>query len=167
MNTESLKREMTLYGDLLVREYRNRLSSDKKDASGKLGRSFESSVTEFKRSTALYIKAYNYARVIDEGRGKGKTPPPFLRIADWIYDKGSFRLRDSRGRFVVKNVANVNRAAYAIAQAMGPKGFAGTNFLTLVYERIADKMGDDLAKAFGQDIEAEFKKILYKDKKIR
>lgn len=165
MNTEALKREMMLYGDLLVREYRNKLAADKKDASGELSKSFEFSVTEFKRSTALYIKAYNYARVIDEGRGKGKTPPPFLAIADWIYNKGSFRIRDSKGKFTFKNVTTVNRAAYAIAQAMGPNGFPGTNFLTIVYERLASKMGEDLAEAFGKDLDVEFNKILYKAKK--
>ena len=167
MLKESVRRELSIYGDLLVREYARNLQSDKTFATGKLANSLNFSIEELSNGVSLYIEGYSYGRVVDEGRSPS-LPPPYKEIIKWINAKGSFRLRDSKGKFVPKTVKNVARAAYGVAQGIGVNGtiarfnYGGSNFLTMVYNRIANDMGDDFAEAFGEDVELELEKILYK-----
>ena len=166
MLSENIKKQMKLYGELFVREYRNRLISDKTFATGALANSFNYSFSEASDKIDLFIEGYSYARVVDEGRSPS-LPPPYKEIAKWINAKGSFRIRDSKGKFVPKTVKNVARAAYGVAQGIGVNGtiarfnYGGSNFLTIVYNRIANDMGDDFAEAFGKDVELQLEKILY------
>jgi len=166
MLNENVRREMRLYGELFVREYRNRLISDKTFATGQLSKSLNFSIEELSNGINLFIEGYDYARVIDEGRSPS-LPPPYREIIKWINAKGSFRIRDSKGKFVPKTVKNVARAAYGVAQGIGVNGtiqrygYKGSGFLTLVYEKLQYDMGDDFAKAFGEDVEIQLEKILY------
>lgn len=168
MNYEALNREMRLYGDLLVREYRKQLLTDKTFASGDLSKSLVFDIEQLNNSLSLFISGYNYGRVVDEGRGAGKRMPPRGAIAEWIMSKSSFRIRDSKGRFRNKTLKEAYRAAYPIAKAIANNGTiarfgnTGTNFLTMVFERLSTKMGEDVALAFGADLQIELEKIIYK-----
>lgn len=180
MNVEALNREMKLYGDLLVREYRKKLKEDKTFASGDLSNSLVFDLEQLNNSIALVISGYEYGREVDTGTFKYSKMPPVSAIARWIESKGDFRIRDSKGRFKAKTIKDVNRAAYGLAKAIAfgvqngknnrPPGtiqrfgYKGTNFLTLVFDRLAGKMGEDLALAFGADLQIELEKILYTKK---
>ena len=167
MNVEALNREMKLYGDLLVREYRKKLKEDKTFASGDLSKSLVFDLEQLNNSIALVISGYEYGREVDTGTYKYSKMPPVSAIARWIESKGDFRIRDSKGRFKAKTIKDVNRAAYGLAKAIRQRGTiarfnnSGTNFLTLVFDRLAGKMGEDLALAFGADLQIELEKILY------
>ena len=178
MNYEALNREMKLYGDLLVREYRKKLKEDKTFASGDLSKSLVFDLEQLNNSIALVISGYSYGRAVDTGTINYKNMPPVSAIARWIQSKGNFRIRDSKGRFKAKTIKDVNRAAFGLAKAIAfgvqsgdknrPPGtirrfaYKGSNFLTLVFDRLAGKMGEDLALAFGADLQIELEKILYK-----
>jgi hypothetical protein len=168
MNQDALDRELKLYGDLLIREYRRKLKEDKTIASGDLSNSFVFDIEQLNNSIALVISGYSYGRVIDEGRGVGKKLPPLSAIARWIMSKDNFRIRDSKGRFKPKTLKDANRIAYKVADGISKNGSLkrfnkkGTNFLTLVFERISAQMGQDLALAFGADLQIELEKIIYK-----
>ena len=175
MNQDALDRELKLYGELLVREYRRKLMEDKTIASGDLSNSFVFDIEQLNNSIALVISGYSYGRVIDEGRRAGEPMPvdmrsqfPLSAITRWIMSKGSFRIRDSKGRFKPKTLKNASRVAYGVAKAISQNGslarfnHTGTNFLTLVFERISAQMGQDLALAFGADLQIELEKIIYK-----
>ena len=168
MNQDALDRELKLYGELLIREYRRKLVADKTIASGDLSNSLVFDIDQLNNSIALVISGYSYGRVIDEGRDAGKRMPPVSAIARWIMSKGEFRIRDSKGRFKPKDIKSVNRAAYGVAKNIAKYGSlkrfnnSGTNFLTLVFDRISAQMGQDLALAFGADLQIELEKIIYK-----
>ena len=99
MNQDALDRELKLYGELLVREYRRKLMEDKTIASGDLSNSFVFDIEQLNNSIALVISGYSYGRVIDEGRRAGEPMPvdmrsqfPLSAITRWIMSKGSLGL---------------------------------------------------------------------------
>ena len=181
MNVEALNREMKLYGDLLVREYRKKLKEDKTFASGDLSKSLVFDLEQLNNSIALVISGYEYGRAVDTGtdsKNYNKQPPvsnprkgePMSALERWLQTKG--RIRDSKGRYKAKTLKNINRAAFGLAKYIKQNGTIqrfggnarGSNFLTLVFDRLAGKMGEDLALAFGADLQIELEKILYTKK---
>lgn len=172
---------MKLYGDLLVREYRKKLKEDKTFASGDLSKSLVFDLEQLNNSIALVISGYSYGRAVDTGtdsKNYNKRPPvsnlkkgePMSPLERWIQSKGTYRIRDSKGRFKPKTIKNINAAAFGLAERIKNNGTIkrfggnakGSNFLTLVFDRLAGKMGEDLALAFGADLQIELEKILYK-----
>jgi phage gpG-like protein len=93
--------------------------------TGNLRRSITSTQSPFGTTvtplmtTTLVGTTVPYARVVEFGRGAGKTPPPSGVIAAWLSRKGGDP-----------------KAAYAVARAIGARGIKARAFLFNTFEQL-------------------------------
>ena len=84
--------------------------------------------------------------------------PPAKSLDKWIVRRG-IAPRDDKGRFIPrKNVA------WMIANGIFKNGIKPTLFLTKPFLKYTKNMEQDIALAFGEDVQ-EYVKILFKEQK--
>lgn len=109
----------------------------------------------------LGFQAADYFKFVEEGRKPGKMPP-VSAIAKWIRIK-PIKIRDTKtGKFKSKTPANINSAAFAIAQHIGAYGVKPTWFFRDAFKMHYKKINKDLIKAYAKDVE-KFMRITLKD----
>lgn len=161
----NLKRLLTAYGELLVKQYRDRLRSDNTYASGKASKSLDYDVRIGEIESELEVIGERYITAINDGRGPNKQRPPSTAILHWMREK-NIRVRDSKGRFTTMTEYKMRSAAFAIARGIGKNGAikrfnnTGTGLIDIVYNNISDVFGQEVVEAFGQDIEYTLKRYL-------
>lgn len=148
---------LSFYGDDIVARLQREMRINKSIATGKGIDSLGYNVRYKNGRVILDILGKNYLEVVDGGRGKGKKAPPIKRIEKWIKSKGSFRLRDNKGRFIPKNKKNIKRASFSIAQAIKKKGIVGTGMIEFVMKPTESKILADVVTLF---VEEELNKMI-------
>lgn len=103
------------------------------------------------------LKDWNKS-LFKRGRYRNK-PPPFEAIRKWIDDKPIRPRNLSSGRFVVSKDTDIkDRMAGAIRMSIYLKGKQPTLFFSNPFNDEFKKLPDDIAGAFGKDIDNDLKK---------
>lgn len=152
-----LIRLLSFYGDDIVAKLKREVRIHKSIATGKALDSLSYNVRYQNGKVILDILGKKYLEVVDGGRGKGKKAPPVKRIEKWIKDKSSFRLRDSKGKFIPKNKSNIKKAAFTIARAISTRGIKGKGMIEFVMTPLESKILADVVTLF---VEEELNKMI-------
>jgi len=161
----NLKRLLTAYGELFVKQYQDRLKADGTYASGKASKSLDSEVTISDLESELSVLGEKYITAISDGRGPNQQMPPSTAILHWMREK-NVKLRDSKGRFTTVTDYKMRSASFAIARALGRNGsikrfnYTGTGLIDIVYNNIKDVFGQEVLEAFGEDLEYTLERYL-------
>tara|TARA_R110000803_G_scaffold7124_1_gene22968 strand:+ start:1132 stop:1632 length:501 start_codon:yes stop_codon:yes gene_type:complete len=104
------------------------------------------------------FSAVDYFKNVEEGRRPGSMPPSSA-IAKWIKDK-PIKLRGAKGKFIQKNAANVNSAAFGIAMHIKTYGIKPTWFFRDAFKMHRKRLAPELIAAYGKDSAKMLKNIL-------
>lgn len=158
MEYELTKKAMLRLGKLLVSKYKEQLEADDTIATGNLRDSFRYKTTGFDTNILGFeVLAAKYAKIIDEGRGKNKIPPPYSSIVLWMKAKG---IKPNRGT----TAKDYKSASIAIAKSIGDKGtikdfaYKGTNYLSIVAGQYGNPGVSTILQAYEQDLRNEIDK---------
>ena len=152
------------WGDLVVQRIKRQLNVDRTVASGRTRDSIEGKMkateSEIKyeiSSRSVPGESFSVLEAISSGRRPGKQPP-YQAIMYWMEQKG-VRARSKGGKFKKNTQSNLKSAAFGIAQAIGRKGtikrfgYGGSDIIDFVVMPIQDKMTQDVADSFAQDLQ--------------
>lgn len=151
MAFEGVEEQIEKYAKAYTAKLKSELKRQDKSATGKLVRSIKPEISRNEFS----ILANDYIKQLNDGRSPGK-PPPSQNILEWIRAKG---IRPRKGS---ASPGRMRALAFVISRSIGLHGYRGTGILDFVYNSLAKKMGDDLFKAYREDLENELKKQINK-----
>ena len=147
------KKAMLRLGKLLVSRFKEKMDVDGTVATGKLKDSFTKRMTGFDTNIlGVEILAAKYVNVIDEGRGQGKTPPPYRPIIEWMKAKGITPYKGNKA-------SDYKQAAASISKFIGEKGsikrfgFKGSNFIDIVAKQYAYPEIQNILESYEKDLE--------------
>jgi hypothetical protein len=152
---DNLKVQMDKFGADLIKELANQLIIADKKATGSLIDSLDYELLVVLGDFVINITANDYLYWVDQGRKRGKTPPPQKAIRKWIDIRGVQRFRDKKGRFISKD-----SQAFIIARSIGKKGIQKTNVIKKATNKLLAAKRDLITKAAGQDLKEFAKNIL-------
>ena len=143
----------------VIQQARTNLTKGKKNVDKKLYNSLQGFVEKSPAGFRLYFEMEDYGMFQDKGvSGKNKkydTPfsyknkrPPIGPLAEWA-KKRTIRLRDAKGRF---KKGNYNTIGFLISKSIFEKGLRPSLFFTKPFERAIKRLPEDLADAFGEDL---------------
>lgn len=143
-----IDKALETYGVLLKSKYKDKLLADKTYASGRTSDSIKHTVSN-QSLTMSYDKTLE---AIDSGTSNYSRMPDPRRIMEWMNVKGIQGRNQKTGRFIKQD-----RAAFAIAKYIERNGTVkrfsgGTSILSIVYNEIADKLGQDILEAWRLDV---------------
>jgi len=160
INPENTEKALNDFLENVIRKSKDNLSKKGINASKSLYNSFKSDLKVYNNSFEASISAEDYMPFIDRGvKGvKGgnslsgfrytNKKPPVRFLQTWLKQKsGKFRQRDQK------------RIAFAIQNKIFNYGIEPTRFFTNPFEDEFNKLPDELAKAYGLDVE-QFMKFL-------
>lgn len=110
------------------------------------------------------ISMEDYWVNVNDGRGKGLTPPPIMPIIEWLKKTPSVANSFNLTRKKLKDVKVVDfqglsvkvptlSAAFAISKSIGKEGIAPTNFFTDVITPEVAKLKKDISTVIGRSVE--------------
>lgn len=143
----------------VIQQARTNLTKGKKNVDKKLYNSLQGFVEKSPAGFRLYFEMEDYGMFQDKGvsgkKRKYDTPfsyknkrPPIGPLAEWA-KKRNIRLRDEKGRF---KKGNYNTIGFLISKSIFEKGLKPSLFFTKPFERAFKRLPEDLASAFGEDI---------------
>lgn len=121
---ENVKKAMEKYGEELIVELAVQLKAADKVATSRLIKSLNYDLIEALDTIVVNIKAADYLYYVDQGRKRGKKPPPQKAILKWIEVKPLPRWKDKKGRPISKE-----GQAAMIANSIGKNGIKATNLI--------------------------------------
>jgi hypothetical protein len=169
---DSTNTAISIIRDLIITEAKENLSKGGKygsyNASGSLNDSLKPiDTTDENGVVETGISMNVYGEFVDKGvsgiKKKYATEfkytnkmPPAPKLDKWIVRRG-IAPRDEKGRFIPrKNVA------WMIANGIFQNGIKPTLFLTKPFERYTKNMKQEIAEAFGEDVQ-KYVEILFKE----
>ena len=163
------------YANQIVEMYRDNLSKEKVDASGKLSRTadFDLDFNEYHVTVYLILESYYHYIEVGRQRSTGKWGSwrnKYADIENWLRQKiarGTFV--PSHGHTVPHSDSEIKSVSYLIARKITRVGFYGTDHHGKhILERtldeveklgILDKIIDEIVDAYDKRIEVELEKI--------
>ena len=163
------------YANQIVQMYRDNLSKEKVDASGKLSRSVDFDLDFDNYHVTIYLIMESYWYYIEKGRNKstgkwGRWANKYADIENWLRNKisrGSFI--PTGGHSIPRTDSEIKSVSYLIARKITKMGFygihhEGKHILEKTMEEverlgILDKIIDEIVKAYDKRIEVELEKI--------
>ena len=163
------------YANQIVQMYRDNLSKEKVDASGKLSRSVDFDLDFDSYHVSIYLILESYWSYIEVGRqrstGKwGRWANKYADIENWMRNKiarGTFI--PTGGHSIPRTDKEIKTVSYLIARKITTKGFygfhhEGKHILEKTMEEVErlgvlDKIIDEIVDAYDKRIEMEFEKI--------
>ena len=163
------------YANQIVQMYRDNLSKEKVDASGKLSRSVDFDLDFDSYHVTIYLIMESYWYYIEKGRNKstgkfGTWRNKYADIENWLRNKiakGSFI--PTGGHTIPKTEKEIKSVSYLIARKITKfgfygKGHYGKHILEKTMEEVErlgvlDKIIDEIVDAYDKRIEMEFEKI--------
>lgn len=163
------------YANQIVEMYRDNLSKEKIDASGKLSRTADFDLDFDEYHVTVYLILESYYRYVEVGRNRstgkfGSWRNKYADIENWLRQKisrGSFI--PSHGHTVPHTEKEVKSVSYLIARKITRVGFYGADHHGKhILERtldeveklgILDKIIDEIVDAYDKRIEVELEKI--------
>lgn len=163
------------YANRIVQMYRDNLSKEKVDASGKLSRTADFDIDFDEYHVTIYLILESYYRYVEVGRSRstgkfGRWANKYADIENWIRQKisrGTFV--PSHGHSIPHTDKEIKSVSYLIARKITKFGFYGTDSHGKhILERTLDeveKLGildsiiDEIVDAYDKRIEVELEKI--------
>lgn len=142
---------LSMYGNNIVLALQRELRINDNIATGKAIESLRYVIEHQGSQVVLNILGEHYIKKLDEGRKPGKRPPSSTTIEKWIEAKSSFKLRDSKGRFVAKTKSNIKRAAFNISRSIGVKGTRPYNLIEYAMKPQESKILAEVVTAFVEE----------------
>ena len=171
---DSTNTAISVIRDLIITEAKENLSKGGKygsyNASGSLNDSIKAvDTTDVNGVVSTGIKMNTYGEFIDKGvsgvKKKYKTEykytnkrPPASALDKWIVRRG-IAPRDDKGRFIPRK-----SIAWIISNSIFYNGIKPTLFLTKPFERYTKNMKQEIAFAFGEDVQ-KYVEIIFKENK--
>lgn len=136
---KNLTRVLEEYKTKIVSQLKDRLRLDDSVASGNLQRSIYGEV----EANSINIYANYYWYWVSFGRKANNTPPPYMKIYEWMEYRGiKQELKDYEKK----------RVAYFTAKAIGVLGYQGTKFVDYVNKNIITSLTKDVEESYLKDI---------------
>jgi|TARA_R100000482_G_scaffold83198_1_gene32986 hypothetical protein len=136
---KNLKRVLEEYKTKIVSQLKDRLRLDDSVASGNLQRSIYGEV----EGNTINIYASYYWYWVNYGRKANRTPPPYIKIYEWMeYRNIKQELKDYEKK----------RVAYFTAKAIGVLGYQGTKFIDYVNKNIITSLTKDVEESYLKDL---------------
>ena len=163
------------YANRIVQMYRDNLSKEKVDASGKLSSSVDFDLDFDEYHVTVYLIMESYWYYIEKGRNKstgkfGTWRNKYADIENWLRNKiarGSFI--PTSGHTVPRTEKEIKSVSYLIVRKITKFGFYGKDhhgkhILEKTMEEVErlgvlDKIIDEIVDAYDKRIEMEFEKI--------
>ena len=163
------------YANQIVQMYRDNLSKEKVDASGKLSRTADFDLDFDNYHVTIYLILESYWYYIEKGRNKstgkwGNWRTKYLDIENWLRNKiarGTFI--PTGGHSIPHTEKEIKSVSYLIARKITTLGFYGTDhhgkhILEKTMEEVErlgvlDKIIDSIVDAYDKRVEVEFEKI--------
>lgn len=165
---EHLKDELNAFRQRVIKQAKSNLTKQKKRASGQLYKDLDSDLEVYKSGNfALSFSLGDYGEFVDKGvsgtKRKFNTPfayttkqPPSKVFEKWIRNKG-IKGRNKKGQFIT-----TKSLSFLIARSIKQKGLKPSLFFTKPFDNEMKKLSNDLAEAFGLDIDTFLKYTLNK-----
>ena len=157
---ENLDKALNDVGENVVSEIKRlAIKRDGFKASGDLDRSISYEV----KGNIVEVSALEYIGAISEGIKKRKFPNVH-NIREWAKDRG-ISPRNSKGRFIARTDANMNKLAFVIGRSISEKGiskrfgYQGSGFLEEIKKDVVKNVTDMIAEAYKLDIIVKLKEI--------
>tara|TARA_B110000977_G_C10609952_1_gene311813 strand:+ start:34 stop:510 length:477 start_codon:yes stop_codon:yes gene_type:complete len=157
---ENLDKALKDVGENVVSEIKRlAIKRDGFKASGDLDRSISYEV----KGNIVEVSALEYIGAISEGIKKRKFPNVH-NIREWAKDRG-ISPRNSKGRFIARTDANMNKLAFVIGRSISEKGiskrfgYQGSGFLEEIKKDVVKNVTDMIAEAYKLDIIVKLKEI--------
>lgn len=158
LKQENVQRELGLFGSRVITDARSNLKRLDKNVSGKLSRSLRYETAASQNSIEFSLFMEEYGEFQDQGVSgtitKYDTPfaytdkmPPPSALDGWSVRRG-IAPRDEQGRFLPRQSVN-----YAIATSIFRHGIRPSHFLTDAFEDNFRRLPQDLAEAYGLDVD--------------
>ena len=163
------------YANQIVQMYRDNLSKEKVDASGKLSSSVDFDLDFNEYHVTIYLIMESYWYYVEKGRNKstgkfGTWRNKYADIENWLRNKiarGTFI--PTGGHTIPKTEKEIKSVSYLIARKITKMGFYGKDhhgkhILEKTMEEverlgILDSIIDEIVDAYDKRIEMEFEKI--------
>ena len=163
------------YANQIVQMYRDNLSKEKVDASGKLSRSVDFDLDFDEYHVTIYLIMESYWYYIEKGRNKstgkfGSWRTKYADIENWIRQKisrGTFI--PTGGHSIPHTEKEIKTVSYLIARKITKMGFYGADhhgkhILEKTLDEveklgILDSIIDEIVDAYDKRIEMEFEKL--------
>ena len=163
------------YANRIVQMYRDNLSKEKVDASGKLSRSLDFDLDFNEYHVTIYLIMESYWYYVEKGRNKstgkfGTWRTKYADIENWLRNKiarGSFI--PTGGHTIPHTEKEIKSVSYLIARKITKFGFYGKDHHGKhILERtldeverlgILDSIIDSIVDAYDKRIEVEFEKL--------
>ena len=163
------------YANRIVQMYRDNLSKEKVDASGKLSRSLDFDLDFNEYHVTIYLIMESYYRYVEVGRNRstgkfGTWRTKYADIENWLRNKiarGSFI--PTGGHTIPHTEKEIKSVSYLIARKITKFGFYGKDHHGKhILERtldeverlgILDSIIDSIVDAYDKRIEVEFEKL--------
>ena len=163
------------YANQIVQMYRDNLSKEKVDASGRLSRSVDFDLDFDNFHVTIYLIMESYWYYIEKGRNKstgkwGNWRTKYADIENWLRNKisrGTFIL--TSGHSIPRTEKEIKSVSYLIARKITKMGFyglhhEGKHILEKTLDEverlgILDSIIDSIVDAYDKRVEMEFEKI--------
>jgi len=169
MSLDKKETQSTLDGfmDFVIQKSKANLASMNKDASKKLSNSIDGVAKVMPNSFALDFTMEEYGLYQDKGvsgvKVKYNTPykyttkmPPPAKLDKWIVRRG-LAPRTATGQFKTRKVQDPKKLAqsiqWIIARSIFIKGIKPSLFFTKPFEQAFKELPDQVAEAYGLDVE--------------
>lgn len=161
MAFDNLENVLNKYAKAYTQKLKDKLKSDRTNASGRLVNSIKPEMLE----NGFAILGKRYIEQISEGRKKGKMPPWSPRdnsILNWVKTKNIVPRNGS------SSLGNMKRLAFVIARSIGRRGtiarfgYRGTNIIDFVHKELGEQMGQEIFEAYKIDLEKILNKQIKK-----
>ena len=159
LNTEQTYKYLNDFAKYVIQQSRSNLTKQGKNVDKKLYNSLDKQIEVSANSFRLSFLMENYGEFQDKGvsgtKKKYNTPfsykskrPPLKPIEDWVTKKRfQFRNKES-GKFM-----SFKSTAYLISGGILKNGIKPSLFFTKPFEKAFERMPDELAEAYGLDVE--------------
>lgn len=172
MLNKEVQKALNDFAKYVIQQSRSNLTKNKKNASGDLYKSLDSSVDPTPKGYTLTFEMEDYADFVDLGvkgtksnylensrspfsyKSKGgkrglKGMPPPKAFDKWIVRKG-IAPRDKSGKFLSRKTLK-----FLIAKSIFEKGIKASMFFTKPFERAFKRLPDELLEAYSIKVEQE------------
>jgi hypothetical protein len=160
----------------ILDEFGNKLIKDLQDKLVEKGVEYDEQASKLAASMKLRYSSgvlqmnvvmNDYWRVLNDGRGAGKSMPPIEPIKNWIKRKGIFlgislktkrkigSVEKSKRKVLKKKTYDekLTSTAFAISKSIGKKGFDGNHFFDEVLkDGRLEKLNKDILEATGKEV---------------
>ena len=163
------------YANQIVQMYRDNLSKEKVDASGKLSRSVDFDLNFDEYHVTIYLIMESYWYYIEKGRNKstgkwGNWRTKYADIENWLRNKiARCTFIPTGGHSIPHTEKEIKSVSYLIARKITKFGFYGKDhhgkhLLEKTMDEveklgILDKIIDEIVDAYDKRVEVEFEKI--------